>query len=169
MKRSIVMTLTAALAAAFSLQAQNANPLITELKASYTNTKNKFSKLADKMPEENYSFKATADIRTFGAIVAHIADAQLRTCSTVNGEAKQGTAGSKTAKADLVAALKASFDECDKAWDSVTDPAQMTTGARPRTKLGALAGNTVHTEEEYGYLSVYMRLKGIVPPSSEGR
>ena len=59
--------------------------------------------------------------------------------------------------------------ECDKAWDSVTDPTEMTKGARPRTKLGALAGNTVHTEEEYGYISVYLRLKGVVPPSSEGR
>ena len=169
MQRSFLMTLAAAFVAALSLQAQTANPLITELKQSYTNTKNKFQKLADKMPDENYGFKATADIRTFGAVVAHIADAQLRTCSGITGEQKQGTAGTKTAKAELVAALKTSFEECDKAWDSVTDPTQMTTGARPRTKLGALAGNTVHTEEEYGYLSVYLRLKGIVPPSSEGR
>jgi hypothetical protein len=166
--RSLMMILATA-AAAFSLQAQTANPLVAELKMAYTNTKTKFTKLAEKMPDDGYNFKATPEVRPFGANIAHIADSQLRACSSVNGEQKTGTAGTKTAKADILAALKESFAECDKAWDSITDPAAMTTGARPRTKLGALAGNTVHVEEEYGYNAVYLRLKGIVPPSSEGR
>ena len=77
---------------------------------------------------------------------------------------------SKTAKADLVAALKASFDECDKAYDSLTDAnaSEMIKGPRgSRTKLGMLEGNITHDNEEYGYLAVYMRLKGQVPPSSD--
>ena len=168
MNRSFMM-IRASAAAAVSLQAQTANPLVTELKQAYTNTKTKFTKLAEKMPDDAYSFKATPEVRPFGANIAHIADSALRACSGVNGEQKTGTAGTKTAKADIVAALKEAFAECDKAWDSVHDPLEMTTGARPRTKLGALAGNTAHTEEEYGYNAVYMRLKGIVPPSSEGR
>ena len=88
------------------------------------------------------------------------------------GEPKTGTAGSKTAKADLVAALKDSFADCDKAIESLTDAnlAQgVKMGNRELSKIGALAGVVIHSNEEYGYLALYMRLKGVVPPSSEGR
>jgi hypothetical protein len=165
------MTLAAALAA-FSLQAQTANPLATEVKQAYTGVKNNLTKAAEKMPEENYSFKATPDVRNFGQEVAHVADAQLRTCSGVNGEAKTPNAASKTSKADLVAALKESFAECDKAYDSLTDAnaGDMIRGGRgQRSRLGTLVGNTTHDNEMYGAMAVYLRLKGIVPPSSEGR
>ena len=171
MNRSVVMLLAAALAGGCALQAQTANPLIAESRRAYTAIKTNLTKAADKMSDENYNFKASPDIRTFGALIGHIADSQLRTCAAVKGEQKEATAASKTAKADLVAALKASFDECDAAWDSVTDAnaAEMLAGRGPRSKLGALIGNTTHSNEEYGYLAVYMRLKGVVPPSSEPR
>ncbi|MGH9834609.1 MAG: DinB family protein [Blastocatellia bacterium] len=152
--------------------AQSANPMSTELKQMYTGVKNNLVKMAEKMPEEHYSFKATAEIRTFGQLVAHVADSQARTCSAVNGEQKAVNAGSKTTKADLVAALKESFAICDKAIDSLTDAKageMITMGQRQRSKLGALAGTTSHSNLEYGYMAVYLRLKGIVPPSSEGR
>src|SRR5258706_7943280 len=97
-----------------ALQAQN--PLSTEAKQSYTGVKNNLLKMADKMPEEHYGFKPTPEIRTFGQLVAHVADAQARTCSALNGEPKNLGAGSKTSKADLVAALKESFDICDKSF-----------------------------------------------------
>jgi hypothetical protein len=45
----------------------------------------------------------------------------------------------------------------------------MLAGRGQRSKLGALIGNTTHDNEEYGYLAVYIRLKGEVPPSSQGR
>ncbi len=171
MNRSIVMFLAAALAGGCALQAQIPSPLIAESKQAYTAIKTNLTKAADKMSEENYSFKPSPEIRTFGALIAHIADTQMRTCAAVKGEQKQADAASKTAKADLVAALKASFDECDAAWDSITDAtaAEKLAGRGQRSKLGALIGITMHDNEEYGYLAVYMRLKGVVPPSSEGR
>ncbi len=146
--------------------------MIAELKQMYTTIKNNHTKMAEKMPEEHYSFKATADVRTFGKLVAHVADSQARFCSAVNGEQKAVNADSKTSKADLVAALKESFDMCDKAFDSLTDAkaAEMVSmGQRQRSKLGMLAGMVSHSNEEYGYMAVYLRLKSIVPPSSEGR
>jgi len=169
--RLFLLTITLAAAAALPLQAQGGNPLIAEAKQAYTGIKNNLTKMADKMPEENYSFKPTPEIRNFGQEVAHIADAQLRTCSGLNGEAKTPNAASKTSKADLVAALKESFAECDKAFDGTTDAnaMEMTKGARPRTRIGTLTGNTTHDNEMYGAMAVYLRLKGIVPPSSEGR
>jgi len=170
MNRSVVMIFAAALVGGCALQAQT-NPLIAESKRAYTAIKTNLTKAADKMSDENYSFKASPDIRTFGALIAHIADSQMRMCAQVKGEQKQADAASKTAKADLVAALKASFDECDAAWDSITDAnaGEMLGGRAPRSKLGTLIYATTHDNEEYGYLAVYMRLKGVVPPSSEPR
>ncbi len=170
MNRYLTIVLTTA--AACTVHAQTANPLSTEAKQAYTGVKNNVTKLADKVPEADYGFKATPEMRSMGQLIGHVADSQMRTCSAVNGAAKQPTASSKTAKADLVAALKESFAECDKAFESLTDAtaAKMVKTARgERTSLGALMGTTSHSNEEYGYLAVYLRLKGIVPPSSEPR
>jgi uncharacterized damage-inducible protein DinB len=170
------MFVTAASLTAFAQQAaapaQNANPISAELKGMYTGVKNNLIKMAEKMPEENYSFKATPDIRTFGQLVGHVADSQARACSTVNGEQKAVNGGQKTTKADLVAALKESFAICDKAFDSLTDAKaveMISVGQRQRSRLAILAGTISHSNEEYGYMSVYLRLKGVVPPSSEPR
>jgi hypothetical protein len=166
-------TLVVAFASAIGCLALQAQPSPSaEIKQAYNRIKNNLTKAAEKMPEDQYSFKASPDIRTFGALIAHVADSQTGACNAVLGESKQGTAGSKTAKADLVAALKDSFADCDKAIDSLTD-ANLAQAVKVRnrevSKIGALAGVVVHSNEEYGYLAVYMRLKGVVPPSSEGR
>jgi hypothetical protein len=170
MNRSATLFAVASLAGAFTLHAQN--PLSTELKQMYTGVKNNLTRMADKMPEEHYSFKATPEIRSFGELVAHVADSQARTCSAVNGEPKNLNAASKTSKADLVAALKQSFEMCDAAVNALTDSTatqMIKTGRGERSKLGALAQTVSHSNEEYGYMAVYLRLKGIVPPSSEKR
>lgn len=149
-----------------------ANPLSAEAKQMYGGVKNNLLKMAEKMPEEHYAFKATPDVRTFGQLIGHVADSQARTCSTVNGEVKNLGASAKTAKAELVAALKESFALCDKAIDALTDAKALEMiqmGQRQSTRLGALVRTVSHSNEEYGYMAVYMRLKGIVPPSSEGR
>src|SRR5436190_13640529 len=161
------IVVTAGLAMGCLLHAQD--PLSTEAKQAYNNIKNNLMKAAEKMPEDAYDFKASPDIRTFGALIGHIAQSQMGTCSAVNGAMKKSDAGSKTAKADLVAALKAAFEECDKAFDSLTDAngKEMIKGPRgERSRLGTLIGVIAHDNEEYGYLAVYMRIKGVVPPSS---
>jgi hypothetical protein len=158
--------LAASLAGVGSLHAQTTNPLIGETRQAYTSVKGYLTRAAAAMPEENYSFKPTPDIRTFGALLAHIADHQMRYCSTALGARKEGTAAAKTTKADLVAALAASFAECDAAWDSITD-ANATEMVGQRSKLGTLILDVVHSNEEYGYMAMYFRLKGIVPPSSD--
>jgi len=109
------------LAVACVLCAQTENPLSTEAKQAYTGVKNNLLKAADKMPEDGYGFKATPDVRPFGQIIAHVADAQTRNCSAAAGSPKTDDAASKTTKADLVAALKDSFAVCDAAFDLLTD------------------------------------------------
>ena len=168
MKQSTLLIFAASLAGTCALSAQT-NPVIAEAKAHYTSVKNNFVKAAEKMPEDAYDFKPTPDVQSFAERIMHIAG-QIRTCGTVKGEQKQFDA-TKKSKADIVAALKASFDECDAAWDSITDTSavEMMAGRGGQTsKLGTLIRNTNHDSELYGYICVYMRLKGVVPPSSEG-
>ena len=166
MTRSSLLLLAACLTGACALHAQTTNPLIAETKASYNSIKGYLTRAAAAMPEEAYTFKPTPDIRTFGALLGHIADHQVRYCSAARGTPRQTDFLSKTAKADLVEALATSFKECDAAWDSVTD-ANATEIMGSRSRLGTLILDVVHSNEEYGYMSVYFRLKGIVPPSSD--
>src|SRR5664279_4510045 len=102
MKRILANVLAAALLTTCALQAQN--PMSTEAKQAYGRIKTNLLKLADKVSDEDYKFKATPDVRTIGQLIAHIADAQTGTCSAVLGDPKKPSAGSKTSKADLVAA-----------------------------------------------------------------
>src|SRR5215470_14247537 len=93
----------AALAAAALPLAAQSNPLSTGQKGIYTLVKNNVIKAAQKMPEENYAFKPTPEVRSFGQLVGHVADAQLLFCSAVKGEKKSPSAEkTKTSKADLV-------------------------------------------------------------------
>jgi hypothetical protein len=146
--------------------------VVDAIRQSYNVVKNNLLKAADKMPDDGYDFKPTPDVRTFGGWIAHVADAQTGGCSRALGTPKTPSAGSKTTKADLVAALKDSFDTCDAAYAALSDanandPIQSFRGPTPR--LAALAGNVAHDNECYGSIAVYLRLKGIVPPSSEPR
>jgi hypothetical protein len=150
--------------------ASAANPVIAETKLTYSQIKANIIKAAEKMPESGYSFQATPEERKFGELVGHIADAQTRICGAATGDVKPANAGKLTAKADLVAALKASFETCDAAMDSVTDENAMTMmpfQRAQRSKISVMIYNTIHDNESYGTMAVYLRLKGIVPPSSE--
>jgi len=161
----------AALGCASALEAQE-NPLSTELKQNYHQRKSALMAEADRMPDADYTFKATPDVGTFGSRVAHVADAQFMICSAVKGETKKANTAGKTSKADIMAALKASFDYCDGVYDSFTDAAatqMVKVFGHSETKLSALWGNLGHDEEMYGYMAVYLRLKNLVPPTSEPR
>jgi len=150
--------------------ASGASPVISETKLTYSQIKTNIIKAAEKMPEAGYSFQATSEERSYGALVGHIADAQTRICGAATGNVKPAEAGKLTAKADLVAALKASFETCDAALDSVTDENASTMMAfqrAQRSKIGIMIYNVIHDNESYGTMAVYLRLKGVVPPSSE--
>jgi hypothetical protein len=168
MKNSKIV-IAAILAGAGALFAQAPASPYADLKRNYDMVRDSLQKMAESMPEENYSFKPTPEMRNFGALMAHVADVQGQFCTTVSGAPKPPAAGSKTAKADIVAALKASSALCDAAFDSLTPATAAQTGMMGLSKLGTLEFNTGHSNEEYGYGSVYLRLKGVVPPSSAGR
>ncbi len=171
MHRIAALVLTASFAGI--VQAQTPiGALITAQKNAYNGVKGNWLKMAEKMPEENYSYKPTPDVQSFAERVVHMAG-QIAGCSRVKGgEAKQNPITGKTAKADLVAGLKASFDECDAAWEAMNDTTAVEMmagrGGAMSPKIATLIQNNVHLNEVYGATAVYLRLKGIVPPSSEG-
>ena len=127
---------------------------------------------AEKVPEDVYSFKPTPEVRSLGGVLGHIADGNNLLCSMANGDkpAPNQVNEKKTTRADLVAALKASFAACDKVFAGTTDAnatAPVDFFGQKQTRLGMLAFTNSHMWEHYGNLVTYMRLKNIVPPSSE--
>ncbi len=145
----------------------------TEVQRSYAGLKANILKAADKMPAESYSYKPTPEIRTFARVVNHVTEAQGHSCSAANGTAPSTLpiVPAETAeKATIVAALQASFNECDKAFASLTDAnlnEMLTAGPARRSRIGLLWGTVSHDNEQYATLALYLRLKGLVPPSSE--
>lgn len=171
MRLTILRTLLTCLLVPAAVAAQD-NPLSAHSKMVYGGVQKILLRSAEKMPEENYDFKPVDTVRSFGQIVGHVADSQYAFCAAVLGE--KGPAlnieNTKTSKADLIAALKDAFAYCNKAYGSVTDASgtQMVKfmgGDTP--KLGVLTVNQIHTIEHYGNLVTYMRIKNIVPPTSD--
>ena len=144
---------------------------VTEVQRSYNSLKVNILKAADNMPADAYSFRPTPDIRTFARVVNHVTEAQLHTCGAVNGTKDLPKVPAETAdKATVVAALKASYAECDKAYAAATDAnltEMFSAFGSKRSRIGLLWGNVSHDNEQYATLALYMRLKGLAPPSTE--
>lgn len=148
------------------------NPFSDDARQTYALIKDSLLRAAEKMPADAYSFRTVPPVRTYGEMIAHVADAQIRMCGVVKGESPTASASSKTTKADLVIALKASFDYCDPVYAAMTDSAgaaKIRWARWDMSKLGLLNWNISHDNEMYGIIGAFLRLKGLVPPSTEGR
>jgi uncharacterized damage-inducible protein DinB len=130
-------------------------------------------KSADKIPEDLWSFQPTPEVRTVGQLFAHVADGQYEFCSAAAGKpVDKGIEKTAKTKADIVAAVKDAFAYCDGIYADMTDASALEMTALfnlKSTRIGLMDFNTAHTMEHYGNLVTYMRIKGIVPPSSEGQ
>ncbi len=150
------------------------NPASAALRQFYNGAKRNILRGAEKMPEENYSFKPVPEVRSFGELVAHIAEGHYLFCSSLKAEPDPFARGelekSKTTKAELMPALQASFDYCDPILAALTDSQlgdKIQFFGRERTKSVPATLAVAHGWEHYGNMVTYLRLKGIVPPSSE--
>jgi len=151
------------------------NPHMTSAKQVLQLVKGNIVKSAEQMSEENYSFKPTPDVRSFGQLLGHIANANYMICSRATGAAspsQDDIEKTKTSKADLQKAVDESFAFCEAQFDALSGDkaAEMVDffGGMKQTRLGILQFNTAHDFEHYGNIVTYMRLKGMVPPSSQG-
>ena len=172
MKTLLVAVVLSTLPAFAQSASSSANPLSGGAKYLYEHSKSDVLKSAQEMPEANYSFKPVDSVRSFGQLVAHVADAQYEFCAPVVGDGKQspGIEKNKTSKADIIQALQDAFAYCDQAYNAMTDAHTadlVDFFGHKSPKLTILDFNTVHNMEHYGNMITYLRIKGLVPPSSQ--
>ena len=148
------------------------NPISADVRTDYRTVRDYFLRAAEKMPEADYAFRPVPAVRSFGQQVAHVADDQYNLCAPARGRTRKAAyreiETTLSAKADLVTALRAAFAYCDSAYDALTDRSGTEVVAGGRTRFGMLNWNLWHTWEHYGNVVVYLRMKNLVPPSSEG-
>jgi uncharacterized damage-inducible protein DinB len=127
---------------------------------------------AEQMPEEDYAYRPTDEVRSFGEIIGHVANALYFFCGTAAGTEARGPENyeERTTKAGLVEAITDSFARCDAAYsiDDATAMEEVEFFGQTGTKLWVLSFNNAHNWEHYGNLVTYMRANGHVPPSSQG-
>ena len=149
------------------------NPMVASSKVFYTMAKQDILRSADEVPESKFAFRPEDSVRTMGQLFAHVADGQYEFCGAAAGKRDMKNI-EKTAKtkADIVAALKTAFAYCDAIYDGMTDAQaeEMVPFGRAKiSRLSMLDFNVAHTMEHYGNLVTYMRIEGMVPPSSQPR
>ena len=143
---------------------------VADIRAQWKGASANVLQTAIDVPEDKYSYKPTADVRTFGELFGHLAGSQSMFCAIALGE-KPPAEDAVTAKtkAELIEALKQSDRNCERAY-AQTDAAASTNvdvfGAQ-HTRLYALMMNALHDGEHYGNLVTYLRMNGMVPPSSK--
>ena len=129
-------------------------------------------KSAEQMPEADYAFKPAPTVRSFGQLIGHVAGSEMMFCAAALGEAPKAEDDIEktvTTKEGLVAALKSSAQYCARAY-ALTDAQAAGTiklFGNDQSKMFALILNASHVGEHYGNLVTYLRIKGMVPPSSQ--
>ncbi len=174
MKRiAYTLALSAALPAAALAQqpAVSSDPAIAAMHNNWHGVTRFITMAAEEFSEADYAYRPVATVRTVGEMIGHVAGAQNMMCAAALGDpipAEDAVEKAAKTKAALVEALKKSTEYCAKAYAQTSAAAAAQTelfGQKvPRTH--ALALNAVHNGEHYGNIITYMRMKGMVPPSS---
>jgi uncharacterized damage-inducible protein DinB len=174
---SIVVLAGCVLAVPVSPAAQTpgANPVSQSIRELWHGAKRNLLGSAKVMPEDKYAYRPVASVRTYGEILAHVAGANFVFCAAARGETSPHAedAFEKTAKtrAQIIKALEDSIAYCDAAYGALNDrtagePVTAPFGGGKSPRAAALMGNTGHIQEHYGNLVTYLRMNGLVPPSS---
>jgi uncharacterized damage-inducible protein DinB len=150
--------------------------LAATAKAMHASIRRNIIEAAEAMPAESYDFKPTPQIRTFAQLLGHVTDVNYFFCSEAKGAPypSKTSASALTAKDAAVKALKDSFAYCDDVYAELTDAnfndhvtvAGFGNKPTPTTRGQVLMFNTTHNTEHYGNAVIYLRLKGITPPST---
>jgi len=169
-----LLTVLLTFAAVTFAQEAPPNPLINVSKGIYGYTNNNVLRSFDKIPDDLWSYQPTKDVRTVGQLFAHIADGQYEFCGVIaeGKPVQKGIEKTLKTKAEIKAALMEGIAYCNGVYDKLTDAdagTMVSFFGMKVTKLGIMDFNIAHNMEHYGNLVTYMRLKGIVPPSSEAQ
>lgn len=151
---------------------QPADPLTAALKRQWDGIALNLREAAEKVPEDKYSFKPSQDVRNFGQEVGHDVNAEYNFCARAKGEPnpnKENYEDGKRSKAELIKALAASIEYCSSLFNGATDKSMLEIvgqGPQAQPRAAVIAANTAHSNETYGTMVPYMRMNGIVPPST---
>lgn len=154
------------------------NPISDAIRDGWDGASRNITRATQAMPDAKFNFKPVDTVRTYAQIVAHVAGANYIFCAAARGEkspyAEDHFEKSATTKAAVAKALADSIAYCDAAYKALDDrrAAEMVAAAFGNGKsarAAALIGNTGHVQEHYGNLVTYLRINGIVPPSSSGQ
>ena len=172
MRRSVLILLTLSTPAlAQQTQARDASPAVAAARAHWQTVHGYIQRAAEQLPESLYNYRPTPQVRTFAQLFGHVAGSEFMFCAPVRGEAPKAEDEIESKvkdKAGLVKALKDAATYCDVAYGiSDADGAKMVDVFGQRTKLNTLVFNATHDGEHYGNIVTYLRMKGLVPPSSQ--
>ena len=174
MRRSLLLLAFATPLVAQQQQAPDpARVAVAAARANWVAAHDYIVRSAEQMSEADFAFKPVATVRTFAQIVAHVADDEMGWCAQILGEPMKQTQFEKTlsAKADVIKAIRDAGTYCEKAY-AMTD-AQAATLTKiwggQQSRIRGLMDNAAHDWEHYGNIVTYMRIKGMVPPSSQGQ
>ena len=147
------------------------NPLSAAIYSQYVPLNVFIVKSADEMPEASYSFKPAPTVRSYGQIIGHLADSQYGFCAAAKGEKspREDIEKTVTTKADLIKALNDSFTYCDGLYATLQDSKladKVALFGGQQARIFVVTLNVAHNDEHYGNIVTYLRIKGLVPPSS---
>jgi uncharacterized damage-inducible protein DinB len=155
--------------------------LVAEVKSIYTAVHTNITKAVEQFPADKLTWQPTPAVRSWARLIGHITDDNNGACYLLAGDTArparvdtldtQESPANKLSKDDLLKGYKESVERCNKAFAAVTEAtmAERAAPASARSKIGALIYNTSHTNEHYGNIVTYMRLNGMVPPSTTPR
>jgi uncharacterized damage-inducible protein DinB len=168
---AVFLTVGAAIASAQPQTAPDSG-YTASVRSRWNAVKRNLAASALAMPDASYSFKPTPEVRTFGELLGHLTNEHYIFCSQMKGEAnphEKVDFEKKTTKAEFVKDINDSIAYCDAAYAAVKDDPKTITpvsAARRDTPFSSMLMNVTHDSEHYGNIVTYLRLKGIVPPSS---
>lgn len=162
------------------LETFKGRPLGAVIQRTFNIGANYLAMAAQMMPESAYSFRPTMDVRTFGEQINHSTVSHYSFCNQAGmppGFQRQSapSQATLTTKAAIVKALEDSIAYCDavlaagtEAWLMEVAPrvGGSSSGLIEGIRAHAFLYNNVHDTEDYGTITTYLRLNGIVPPSS---
>jgi uncharacterized damage-inducible protein DinB len=171
MRAYVLMAVAGILAMPGWAQAQtDSDPLTAALAGQYAGVARNVRAAAEAVSEGVYGFRPTPDVRTLGELLGHIAEYQYILCSDAAGEPNPNARQLEeiTSQAEMAGIVAEAIEYCSAVWDRATDEWLLEPSGDPGSQLrvAALAFNNSHTNEHYGNIVTYLRLNGIVPPSS---
>ena len=137
---------------------EKAPQMSTEMGNAFKEVNGWVMKAAETVPEDKYNYRPVETVRTFGQLIAHITDSYNYFCAHGAGnkvEWSEAVEKGATDKNTLLPKLKEAIGKCDAAYSS------------GNAQLKPLFTNIGHTSLHYGNIITYMRMMGLVPPSSQ--